>query len=82
MKNIFLLLLGVCACVTSLTAHAFYVSVTKIKFDSKKQQLTVSVRIFTDDLQDAVRRDTGNKELVIMPNKAPKGHEVFIQKYL
>ncbi len=35
-------------------AHPFYMSVTEIRSDNKQQTFTVSVRMFTDDLQSAL----------------------------
>lgn len=34
--------------------HPFFVSVTEIRLDSKKQTFTLSARMFTDDLQNAL----------------------------
>ena len=34
--------------------HPFYVSVSEIRIDDQKKQLTLSCKLFTDDLQDAI----------------------------
>lgn len=40
----------------SVAPHPFYVSVTEIRVDTKKSVLTVSCRMFTDDLEDALTK--------------------------
>jgi len=40
----------------SAPPHPFYVSVTEIRVDTKKEALTVSCRMFTDDLEDALTK--------------------------
>ena len=38
-------------------AHPFFVSMTEIVFHEKEQEIQVSVRIFTDDLEKALSKD-------------------------
>ena len=37
--------------------HPLHVSVTEIKFDPKDKELEITVRIFLDDLEEAIRQD-------------------------
>lgn len=37
--------------------HPLHVSVTEIKFDPKDRELEITVRIFLDDLEEAIRQD-------------------------
>lgn len=39
-----------------LPAHPFYVSVTEVHADTQKNTLTVSCRMFTDDLENALKQ--------------------------
>lgn len=47
--------LGAC----NLYAHPYYVSLTEIRYHSDTRQMDVSVRMFTDDLQLAIRKING-----------------------
>lgn len=50
---IFLLVFGI---VGKLSAHPFYVSVSEIRIDTKKATLSLSCRMFTDDLENALSK--------------------------
>ena len=47
--------------------HPFYISVVDIKQDAKQQSLNVSVRLFTSDLEDALRKTMGKPIDVLHP---------------
>jgi hypothetical protein len=47
--------------------HPFYISVVDIKQDAKQQSLNISVRLFTNDLEDALRKITGKPIDVLNP---------------
>lgn len=58
--------------------HPFYISVVDIKHDTKQQSLNISVRLFTNDLEDALRKTTGKAIDVLNPkNKAEADSIVF-----
>ena len=58
--------------------HPFYMSVVDIKQDATKQNLNVSVRLFTNDLEDALRKITAKPIDVLNPkNKAEADSLVF-----
>lgn len=46
--------------------HPFHVSVCDITYKSDDRHLKISVRIFLDDLEDALQRKSGNHTLDIM----------------
>ena len=48
-------------CAFTVAAHRFYLSLTEIHVDTKKQTLDVSCKLFTDDLQDALQKKYGKK---------------------
>lgn len=41
--------------------HPFYLSVTEINYDTKQSDLQISVRIFTDDLENTLRNSSSTK---------------------
>lgn len=45
----------------SVSAHVFYVSVTRVKWNSQQQRLDLTVRVFTGDLEQAVAAGGGPK---------------------
>ena len=58
-----LALVGLFIGLTSFTTmvHRFYLSLTEIHVDTKKQTLDISCKIFTDDLQNALEKKYGKK---------------------
>ena len=58
--------------------HPFYLSVVDIKQDATKQNLNVSVRLFTNDLEDALRKITAKPIDILNPkNKVETDSLVF-----
>lgn len=60
-------------------AHPFYVSVTEIRSDSQKQTFSVSVRMFTDDIQQALFKLYGYKGEL---NAEDGSASAFLGKYI
>ncbi|MDN5216654.1 hypothetical protein QQ020_31585 [Fulvivirgaceae bacterium BMA12] len=50
------ILLGIVMCYTISQAHAFYVSVYAVNFSPDRQELNVTCKVFTNDLEDAVKK--------------------------
>lgn len=48
-----------------LLAHPLHVSVTEIAFDPKEKELEIVLRVFTDDLELAIREDKKNDALTL-----------------
>lgn len=41
--------------------HPFYLSVTEINYDAKQKEMQISIRIFTDDLENTLRNSAKTK---------------------
>ena len=65
--------------------HPFYISVIDIKHNVKEQKLNISVKLFTNDIEDALNKTTHKLIDLLNPsNKSDMEHELFIyiQKHL
>ncbi len=65
--------------------HPFYISVVDIKHNIKEQKLNISVKLFTNDIEDALKKTTHKSIDLLNPNnKSDMEHELFnyIQKHL
>jgi hypothetical protein len=67
----------ICASFTS-SKHPFYISVVDVKQDVKTANLNISVRMFTTDLEDALKKTTSQKIDILNPtNKAQMDSILF-----
>ncbi|MEJ8802914.1 DUF6702 family protein [Pontibacter sp. H249] len=78
-KFLFLLLFFVAASVVPALAHDFHTSITDIKYNPRTQSLEVSLRVFTDDLENAVSKFTKTK---VIYNSASAEQQQQIYAYL
>jgi hypothetical protein len=62
-------------------AHVFYISITKVKWNAQHERLDISVRIFTDNLEEAVAED-GGPVLKLWTDKEHTESDRFIADYL
>jgi hypothetical protein len=65
--------------------HPFFVSMTDINYNSKEKELEISVRIFTDDLENTLRKYHSEKIDILRPAdiKEMNGFvDNYIQKHL
>lgn len=62
-------------------AHVFYVSVTRVKWNVEEARLDVSVRIFTDDLEEAVMAE-GGPRLRLWTAQAREDRDRHVSAYL
>ncbi len=62
-------------------AHVFYVSVTRVKWHVEEARLDVSVRIFTDDLEEAVMAE-GGPRLRLWTAQAREDRDRHVSAYL
>lgn len=53
-------------------AHKFYVSMTDIHYNAKKQSLEISVKVFTDDLETAIQSSEDDKLWIGDKKEAPQ----------
>lgn len=52
--------------------HPLHVSVTELEFDQRDGEFEVTMRIFMDDLENAVRKSTGNDAIVLTGDTSGK----------
>lgn len=62
--------------------HPLHVSVTEIEFNEKNKSLEIMMRIFTDDLEEAIRRQQNDKSLNILHPPEGKTTDQIISDYL
>lgn len=76
-----LLLLLLVPVLSASSAHKFYVSITKIEYVPGQQTLQIITKIFTDDLESALREQ--QKEPIFLDSKKESGKvDDFIREYL
>jgi hypothetical protein len=61
--------------------HKFYLSLTEVRVDTKKQTLDVSSKLFTDDLEDALFKKYG-KRVDLGTSSKNKDVQSLIHKYI
>jgi hypothetical protein len=66
---------------TCLTQHAYYVSVCEIYHNSRTQALEISIKIFADDLELALRKN-GNPEVTVVEEKPDPALKEMLFDYL
>lgn len=69
------------AAITS-PAHPLHISVTEIEYNEKNKSFEIMMRIFTDDLEEGVRRQQKDMRLNIMQPPAGKTTDQLIEAYL
>lgn len=61
-----------------LLPHPFYVSVTELKYNASKKNIEISCKMFTNDLEDALKKTNGKSIDVLNPtNKAEVEKVIF-----
>lgn len=58
MKILFFLFLGMLS--TSATIHEFYVGITEINYSENSESYQITLKLFTDDLENAIYKDSGD----------------------
>ena len=83
MKNLsILLLLSIFSFgFTTSEVHKFYTSLTEIDYLTDKREIQVALKIFTDDLEDAIKKDDG-KQLYLDTSKEIENTDAYLKKYL
>jgi hypothetical protein len=64
---------------TKYYTHAFHTSITKIEQNVKEKTFEVSIRVFTDDLETALSKEQGHKQVRIENNDK---NDVFVDRYI
>jgi hypothetical protein len=65
--------------------HPFYLSVTDIKYNEKNKSLEVACKMFTNDLEGALKKTTGKKVDVVNPKDKAEVEKIlfdYINKHL
>ncbi len=66
---------------TAARAHVFYVSIARVKWNADEARLDVSVRIFTDDLEEAILAE-GGPRLRLWTDQARVDRDRYVADYL
>jgi RNA recognition motif-containing protein len=64
-----------------IPVHRFYLSLTEVRVDSKKQTLDVSCKLFTDDLENALFKKYG-KKIDLASSTKNKDVQSLLHKYI
>ena len=67
MKKVTLFL--ICVSCLQFSFHPLHISVTDIEYDPKEEELEIMMRIFTDDLEKAIRQEKSDAELDLLKPK-------------
>jgi hypothetical protein len=62
-------------------AHPFFVSVTEIKYNEKNKSLEIACKMFSNDLEDALKK-TSKKNIDILHPKDKKETEKILFEYI
>jgi hypothetical protein len=65
----------------SVIAHEFFVSISKVKWVTEQQVVTVSVRVFTDNLQDGVV-NMGGPQLNLWTENVHDDASEWVSRYI
>jgi hypothetical protein len=65
----------------TIKKHPYYVSVVDIKYDAKQKALQVSARLFTNDLEDALRK-TNKKTIDLLNPKTRSEVDSALCRYI
>lgn len=82
---VFVCLFFTVICGFSTLKHPFYIGVTDIKYNSQTQNFHVSVKLFTNDLEGALRKTSGKPIDILNPKNKPEVDSVlahYIRKHL
>jgi hypothetical protein len=61
--------------------HRFYLSLSEVRVDTKKQTLDVSCKLFTDDLEDALLKKY-SKKIDLASSSKSKDAQAVVSKYI
>lgn len=62
-----------------LSKHAFHTSITQIDFNAKEKTLEVSIRVFTDDLENTLSKENKGQRFRIENNDK---NDPFVERYI
>lgn len=67
-----------------IAVHPMHVSVTEIEFDEKEHELEIMMRIFVDDLENAIREETNHQSLDLAKATEPEKRSIvgnYLEKH-
>jgi hypothetical protein len=65
-----------------LSLHPLHITVTEIQMDEKEKELEITMRVFTDDLETALRQSLNQPELDILAPKNGLTVDQMMETYL
>ena len=75
------LLMAIGLWLTAFSLHPYYMSVTEIEYKSAEKEVQVACKIFTDDLEETLKREF-NKKIDIVNAAQKRENEQLLQRYL
>ncbi|WP_317127875.1 DUF6702 family protein [Lacibacter luteus] len=66
---------------SAFSLHPYYMSVTEIEYKPAEKEVQIACKIFTDDLEEALKREF-NKKVDIVNAAQKKENEQLLQRYL
>lgn len=66
---------------SAFSLHPYYMSVTEIEYKPAEKELQIACKIFTDDLEDALKKEFAKKVDIVNPAQK-KENEQLLQRYL
>lgn len=65
-----------------LQSHPFHVSVAQVRYNQQNQSLEIAIKLFTDDLENALTASFGNQGWNLATPKQLPAADQYIRKYL
>lgn len=75
------LLMAIGLWLTAFSLHPYYMSVTEIEYKPAEKEIQIACKIFTDDLEEALKKEFAKKVDVVNPAQK-KENEQLLQRYL
>lgn len=66
---------------SAFSLHPYYMSVTEIEYKPAEKELQIACKVFTDDLEDALKKEFAKKVDIVNPAQK-KENEQLLQRYL
>jgi hypothetical protein len=63
------------------SVHPLHISVTEIEYDPKEKELEILIRVFTSDLEKAIRIEEGKQDLDILSPESGRSSKELFSKY-
>ncbi|MEO0571423.1 MAG: DUF6702 family protein [Bacteroidota bacterium] len=80
-KKFVLALLWVCVFPNMLNAHQFYISITSVRHHAETQKLTVRIKVFVNDLEEAIFQEQGIR-IGLWTNTPVENVESYLERYI